>query len=132
MEEIAEGVFVETTLDDDIQIIKLKSVARSSIDAWSKHITDLLLGWQAEKPYLMMYDFTDPKVSFTAYIRQKSSEMHALRPDVTGKIGVVMLRNTGNYLVMLFAQLRPRAARQIKIFFDRESAMAWLNDRTLP
>ncbi|PJF20882.1 MAG: hypothetical protein CUN56_13940, partial [Phototrophicales bacterium] len=101
------------------------------VNAWAQHIKDLITGWEdTNKPYLVLYDFTDPKVSFTPYVREKSAELTTLRPEVTGRIAVVLSRGAINFLVMLFAQLRPRAARQIKIFFDKESALAWLNDGT--
>lgn len=130
MNEIAPGIWCEVLEDGKIQTITVKSVARASVDAWANHVTDNVNQWDASKPYLMLYDFSDPKVSFTSYIRQKSSELTELRPEVRGKVAVVMMRNPVNFLVMVFAQVRPRASRQIKIFFDRESALNWLNDRT--
>ncbi|RMG70174.1 MAG: hypothetical protein D6711_17990 [Chloroflexi bacterium] len=131
MNEIAPGILTETIEDGKIHIITIKSITRPSVNAWAQHIKDLITGWEdTNKPYLVLYDFTDPKVSFTPYVREKSAELTTLRPEVTGRIAVVLSRGAINFLVMLFAQLRPRAARQIKIFFDKESALAWLNDGT--
>jgi hypothetical protein len=106
----------------------IHNVNRETVDAWYKFLTQRIEGWATEQPYLVLYDLRDPRVSMTPYLRERAAVLNGIRPDVQGRIAILINRSPTAYLMMAFARLRSHASREARIFFLEEAAVQWLQE----
>jgi len=129
MAQLSENLFFEALHDGKLLSFKLNSSDEVTIDAWHQKVEEELTAWDAEYPYLSMYDMTSDGVIFTLYMREKSESMNDLRQDVSGRVALVMEPSMAERLMKSFAKkLKVDHSREIKIFFNQRKALAWLEE----
>jgi hypothetical protein len=125
-QEIASSVYFEEIDNQNILIITVETTNRASIESWANWITSRIHSWDEHKPYLVMYDLTHPKAVFTPHMRQASEKAFSSKQAVTGRIAVLMKKDIRAQFISIFVRMLPKRAREARIFFDREEALAWL------
>lgn len=91
-------------------------------------IHDRINRWDANTPYLVLYDMRAEGVNLTPYMRAKASESHDLRQEVRGAIAVVLVQDPFTLIMSLFARLRRNKSREVQLFFSMEEGLAWLRE----
>lgn len=124
---IAEGCAYYHT-PDGIAIVDIDSVRRGVVDSLYAWIHDRINRWDANTPYLALYDMRHESVNLTPYMRAKASESHDLRQEVKGAIAVVLVQDPFTLIMSLFARLRRNKSRKVQIFFSMEEGLAWLRE----
>ncbi|MCS6835166.1 MAG: hypothetical protein NZ750_04010 [Anaerolineae bacterium] len=114
-----DGMIMKFVIDD---------VSRATVDAWYNFLTQRIGQWDEKQPYLVLYDLRDRRVSMTPYLRERAAVLNALRPEVSGRIAILINRSATSYLMMAFARLRSHASRQARIFFVEGAAVQWLEE----
>lgn len=133
-EKETEAIFITSGISyqwlDEKHLLKfvLVDVSRETVDKWYNFLTEVLQNWPVERPYRVLYDMRRENVTFTPYIREKAGEINALRPEVKGRIAIVLKPNATAYLVRLFARVRRRSSRVTALFFTEEEALLWLRE----
>jgi len=125
---ISQHVIYSTLHRELIMKFVVRDVTRSSIDGWYNFLTKRIEEWAREQPYLVLYDLRDPRVSMTPYLRERAAVLNTIRPDVRGRIAILISRSPTAYLMMAFARLRSHASREARIFFTEETALEWLEE----
>ncbi len=126
--ELAEGICIQTMDAGHILIVQCTTIQRDSIDKLITWLKDRFLGWDAELPWLALYDLSLPGAMLTPYMRTQTAEVNALREDVRGRVAMVMRRDTTANLLSMFAQLRENSQRPLRVWFNRVDALAWLRE----
>lgn len=116
---LRSGLIMKFVVDD---------VTRATVDAWYKFLTERIEQWVREQPYLVLYDLRSPRVSMTPYLRERAAILNVLRPDVCGRIAILISPSPAAYLMMAFARLRSHASREARIFFVEDAAVRWLQE----
>ena len=125
-ESIAPGITCEMRRDNRLVIFTFRTVARDSIDQYVKKLRQIIGAWPAEKPLLMLQDFSDQSMSMTPYIREKMREARNWRPDLQAYVALISPRNMMVQLMQLFLRLQNQPSQRTEMFFSREDGLAWL------
>jgi hypothetical protein len=126
--QLASGITFDELHQGKIICVTIRTVERTAVDKWYATVEEKIKGWSVDQPYLAMYDLAHKDVGFTPYMRHKAASINDLRPEVRGRIALVLTRGPVGYLLMIFARVRARASRQLQVFFDRKAATAWLEE----
>ena len=132
IEKINEHFSIEKVHDGRIIIYTVTSIKREIIDAWAAKMREVMLAWDAQSTYLSLHDYSDAN-SFvtTPHLRQRSKENAALRPELNTRTAIVIPESLMAHVTRLFVQALPKtrhAERLRRIFFNREDALAWLEE----
>jgi len=117
---IGKGLTKAFLFDKRIVIFHLDTVARDIIDAGAKDVLE------TKHQYLVIYDITSAKIALTPHLRQRLQELAKAYPDLKGRSAVVLPRSVITQVFKLFVIAQNRVGRRKQVFFDRESAIAWL------
>jgi hypothetical protein len=129
IEEVAPGVTLEWLLDRRVAAFTFKTAVRESIDRARDKMKAVMENWPADHLYLGITDFSDPKLGLTPYVRERVKEPATWRPELRGYVALVMPRTFAAQLVQLALQAQRNDSRQVRAFFDREAAIAWLKSK---
>jgi hypothetical protein len=106
-----------------------KSVSQPALDKWYDFVAEILTTMPPDQPYLVIYDLTHPAVGLTPYLRERANQLNSIRPEVGGRIALLMKHTPAAHLFQLFARMRRRKSRrEIQIFFDEQKAIRWLKE----
>jgi hypothetical protein len=123
---IGKGLTKAFLFDKRIVIFHLDTVARDIIDAGAKDVLETMKNWPTKHQYLVIYDITSAKIALTPHLRQRLQELAKAYPDLKGRSAVVLPRSVITQVFKLFVIAQNRVGRRKQVFFDRESAIAWL------
>jgi hypothetical protein len=125
---LAEGVRYGFSDSDKLLLFWIETTQQAAIDAWYAFLQHRLSQNAPDVPYLVLYDLTHPDVGLTTYMRKKASEINDMRPDVKGRIALVLRPTPTNALFRFFIATRQGVSRPARIFFDANAAQAWLRE----
>ncbi len=127
-EEIAPGVVREWLLDGCVLCYVIKTVARKSVDAWTNDLIENSKALPADRALLLLQDLADPALSLTPYVRSRINEHRKVCPDLHGRVALILPRMAMAGVIQFMIRQNSTALIQQRAFFDRESALAWLQE----
>lgn len=132
-EDLGYGVCREWLHNRRILIMTVKiegESVRETMDTWAAGVIESIQAWPKGQTMLLMHDATH--ATFSAYLRRKIDEVDRATPtDIHGRTAVVVTRTAVGRFLSLSAQTTARFFRkriELKVFFDRESALSWLEE----
>jgi hypothetical protein len=127
IEEITPRVTREWLDNRQLVVYTIQSLTREATDAWVEAALELFRQWPANKPILIVYDFAQSGgVALTPYIRKRAEELSVIRPDVRGRVAVILPRSVGTQAARIFILAKLKKSRLRRIFFTREEGLAWV------
>ncbi len=126
--ELTHGIWIQLLDEGAIVAVRIATIERPSLDCLSRWLEARLSAWDALQPWLAMYDVTAPNVMLTLYMRRRVFEFAVLRPEVRGRVAFVMRRDAATMLFNLLQSGTSRRAREWRVWFDRQQALAWLRE----
>jgi len=130
VEQIAPHVTLERLCGGRIKVLTVTSIDFETIDIWAETVNDLVRELAPGEPYLAVHDVSAPHLSLTPYIRRKAQEIFSAHPNAYGRIAVVVQRGVAGVMMQLFVNhlLRVVTGRPLRVFFNREDALVWLEE----
>lgn len=132
-EDLGYGVRREWLHNRRILIMTVKiegESIREAMDTWAAGVIECIQMWPEGQTMLLMHDAT--QATFSAYLRRKIDEVDRATPaHIHGRTAVVVMRTAVGRFLSLSAQTTARFFRkriELKVFFDRESALSWLEE----
>lgn len=133
VEDLGYGVRREWLHDRRILIMTVNfegESIRETMDTWAAGVIECIQAWPEGQTMLLMHDATH--AIFSAYLRRKIDEVDRATPaHIHGRTAVVVTRTAVGRFLSLSAQTTARFFRkriELKVFFDRESALSWLEE----
>ena len=102
-----------------------------TIDAWANTVGREMRNWPTHQPYLALHDLSSPQIVVTPYARARAQELYAIRPELQGRIAVVLPQTFAAQLIQLFVKNQRQGNLVTEMFLDRQEALAWLT-RLIP
>ncbi|NJL95941.1 MAG: hypothetical protein HC915_20515 [Anaerolineae bacterium] len=104
-------------------------ITRRTVDTISAAIVDTMHGWPCGMPYLALQHFTEPGLTPTPYIREKTAEIAACFPQLQGRVATVLkpitvAQVTQRWLEHLAQSQQPNLPH--RVFLDVNVALDWL------
>jgi hypothetical protein len=147
-EEICTGLQCDWFYNKQVIAYRLTLASQKIIETWSAHIITLLEGWEKQRPYLALHDFSQPGVSLqfamlvdfdtvnigiTPTGRRKVEELMDLNPEFFAFVAVNFnLSVSGQVNKVLANQRSQHPFIKHRTFYNRMNALAWLSEqRTL-
>ncbi len=128
IERLSPGLTREW-LSGRVVIYTLTDSRRETIDAWVAAFKADIANWPADRPFLVLHDFSIKGAISTPYGRRRAQELVDARPDVKGRAAIVFPRNALMItMIQLFLSQQRNPARQQHVFSTRELGIAWLLD----
>lgn len=116
-----------------IVIYTVFDVSRTVVDVWAEAVIDLMEKWPPDRAYLAIYDVSNIP-SLTPYARKRAEDIARVAANlahIDGAYAVVLKRNFLSMIIRLFV-LRDLPGQNPKfkrrVFFDRDEALAWLEE----
>ncbi len=128
IERLSPGLTREW-LSGRVVIYTLTDSRRETIDAWIAAFKSDIASWPADRPFLVMHDFSVKGPISTPYARRRAQELVDARPDVRGRAAIIFPRNSLMItMIQLFLSRQRNPARKQRAFSTRELGIAWLLD----
>lgn len=130
VQKLSEHVATKYVYDGKIIIYEVTDVRRESVDVWAKVAHDTLVNWSPDYPYLNLQDFSGvDNFAMTPYVRLRAEELMEPRPELLGRTAIVLKKSLGSRIVSMFIRAKKvKKARQRRLFFTQEDALAWLEE----
>jgi hypothetical protein len=129
-EEIAPGITREWLGDGRVLCYTIKSVSRKSVDVWADDLIEKSKALPIDRPFLLLQDLADPALSLTPYVRSRVNEHRKACPDLRGRVALILPRMAMAGVIQFIIKQNSTALIRQRAFFDRESALAWLQEET--
>ncbi|MBZ0305061.1 MAG: hypothetical protein K8I82_03245 [Anaerolineae bacterium] len=133
VEELGRGVRREWLHGRRILILTVNvkdDSIREATDVWAQGVIDGIRDWPKGQVMLLMHDAS--QATFSAYIRHKIDQVDKATPaHLFGRTALVVPRGVIGRFISLSANSTARLFRgriETKVFFDREAALAWLEE----
>lgn len=126
--QLTEGVWIHTLDDDRILVVRCSTIQREAVDTLIVWLKERIEQWDAQKPWLAVYDLTLPGAMLTPYMRARVAEINDVRQEVKGRVAMIMRRDTTASLLSMFAMIRTHSSRQLRVWFHRADALVWLRE----
>ncbi len=128
IERLSPGLTREW-LSGRVVIYTLTDSRRETIDAWIAAFKSDIAKWPADRPFLVMHDFSVRGAISTPYGRSRAQELVDARPEIRGRAAIVFPRNTLMItMIQSFLSRQRNPARKQRVFPSRELGIAWLLD----
>jgi|GEM_PF-2170311 len=129
IEQIGPHVTQEWRHDGKMTIFTVTETDRKTVDAWMDAIYALIEGYKGQSRPLCLYDVSAPNATFTPYVRKKFEDQAASTTDEEAYLAIVFTRSIFFQVVRLFMERtvrRQHPSMHMRIFFDRQEAIEWL------
>src|SRR5690606_31454364 len=90
IQPIATGISFEWLNGGQVAVFAVKTISRQPIDTWIIWLHALLKSWREDDPYLILYDFSDPRFYLTSYIRSRMLSVIEHHTHVVGREAAVV------------------------------------------
>ncbi len=127
-EEIAPGITREWLGDGGVLCYAIRSVSRKSVDAWIADLIEKSNTLFSDRPFLLLQDLADPALSLTPYVRSRVNEHRKACPHLRGRVALILPRMAMAGVIQFMIKQNSTALIQQRAFFDRASALAWLQE----
>ncbi len=128
IERLSPGLTREW-LSGRVVIYTLTDSRRETIDAWIAAFKSDIAKWPADRPFLVMHDFSVKWPISTPNARRPAQELVEARPDVKGRAVIIFPRNAIMIsMIQLFLSRQRNPARKQCAFSTRELGIAWQLD----
>lgn len=130
-----DAVTVEKLYDERLWILTLHENSQVAVDEWEKIVRDYIRHMHSPKRYLI-YDVSSiPRISFTAYMRERAIVLAKANPEADGRVAMVAdVPAAIRYVFDLFLQYTNRQLQPkitVRVFATRDEALNWVLE-TLP
>ncbi|HLA45108.1 MAG TPA: FHA domain-containing protein, partial [Aggregatilineales bacterium] len=133
IQPVAIGVSFEWVSGGQIAVFSVKTISRQPIDLWLRWLETLLQDRKSDQPYLVLYDFSDPRFYLTSYIRGRMRGVLEGFPTLRGREAAVVSHGFLADIVRTYMRRDLRTVSeevQRSIFYDRDTALEWLQEVT--
>lgn len=128
-EKLAPNMTLHSLNDGQIVYFTIGTVARSSWDAWARKIVALKDEWPVDRPFLTLQDSLFEGAAFTSTIRKYLVDVSDHRPELTQYMAIVLPRTIAAQMVELFLRSSTKHQREIRVFFNVDEGLAWLESK---
>ncbi|MCC7449677.1 MAG: hypothetical protein IT324_19820 [Anaerolineae bacterium] len=126
IEQLSPTLSREWIADGHIVVYTLQDGTRTTIDRWVKAFTADIAAWPEDRPFLVIHDFSARQVTTTPYGREGGDKLVNVRPEVKGRVAVLLPKTIAAHLIRLFLDQHTKGGRERRIFTSREDAIKWL------
>jgi hypothetical protein len=125
---MADNIFSKELLAEGrIVCYRFISTGQEAAEKWAADVTNLIAGWDASKPLLLLLDLCQAKNLLSADMLFSASSASHERADVVGKTAVLVLGSAPSKGVQMLLDRGALAnTRERKIFDDEAEGIAWL------
>ncbi len=127
-ETIAPGLDRAWLENGRIVQFTIETLTRQAMDQWVAAVWETIDHWKADTPYLGLHVVCSTPAGFTPYIQQRVRETFSRNNEVPGRTAVVLPRTLVLDLVRIFFRFQRRGAREWRIFYRYDEALAWLKE----
>jgi hypothetical protein len=126
--DLAPGVSIEWLDERRVALFTIRTPTQQNIDVFALAVIQTLNEWPSEQPILVVYDLR--QMLNSPYFRQQAARMGRQTPDRPGKAAFVVDYFPFARVAQIFMQrtLSPKRYLVRQIFFDLDSALAWLRE----
>jgi hypothetical protein len=127
IEHLSPTVTREWLFDRQIVVYTLADPRRETVDTWINAFRSDIMNWPADRPFLVIHDFSVKGSASTPYARTRAQELVDMRPEVRGRAAVVLPQSSITIaMIQVFLSRQRKTARTQRAFARREQAIAWL------
>lgn len=124
--ELMPGLTRESFHDGRIAVWSATTSTKEVIQAWFDYSRQEMQDWPAEHQYLALLDMS--RVILTPFGREKAAELTEVRPDLGGRVAIVISASSIGHLTRLFVNRSLNKNRERRVFYSREEAIQWLEE----
>lgn len=126
-EEIGAGLERQWLHDGKILMITVSESSHETMDTGYQVLHESIEEWPAERPYLLLLDTA--RGLLTPYGKTKMVELGNLRPELKGRVAVIVAPSTWGHMISFFVnRVMPKHTRERRVFFSRDVAIQWLEE----
>lgn len=126
-EDLGSGINREWLYNRQVVVLTFWSSSRETVDAWANVGKELMENWPQDRPYLCLLDAS--RIVLTPYARKVAADLTAVRPEMQGRIAVVVAASTLGHIIRLFANHPSlKRHRERRVFFSRDVGLDWLQE----
>src|SRR5450432_615024 len=93
VQEIAPDITLRWLHNKQIALFTIRTVDRSSWEAWQKTMMNLKGNWPLDRPFLTIQDNVFDKVASTPAVREYALQVGRFRPEVAQFSAVILPKN---------------------------------------
>lgn len=125
--EVILGLTLETLYDGRIEIWTATNSSKEVTEKWYANSREVLESWtDLNRPYLALLDMS--RVVLTPFGRAKASDLAEVRPEIKGRVAIVVSASTMGHMTRLFVDRSLDKTRERRVFFSRDDALRWLEE----
>lgn len=124
--QITHGLSVDYVEGGRIAVLKITDNSRDTLDAWGEAMLQVVGDWAEHDPYRVLFDTSDPKLTFTPYFRAKSLEVMAVQFNKSGYMGIVFNNRFYARMVEFFMKAQRHKEFEFRSFTDYTQGLNWL------
>src|SRR5262249_35692149 len=126
LEELHQGLTFQWIFDRRGVAFYAENATRGLVDAWADKLTEIGKTWPANRPFIVLNDFSGKDCAVTPYNQQKNRELLKLYPHLHSVTAVVVKHSLAMQMSRLFIRVIPRTKADIHLCFSRDEGMSWL------
>lgn len=127
---LKEGIIVEWLRDGKIVSFHVRNNSRNATDIYINAQLAVIEKWPSEKPFLMLVIANYENSAITSYMRERLNKtIIPASQHLRGRTAVVVKKGPFTQIARGFMQLHAATFGKrmlTNLFFDRESALAWI------
>lgn len=124
-ETLAPGLQRFCLHEGRIVVLRGSGTSHQAVDAWAAAVKELFEGWQTGEELRLIHDFSG--ATLTPYAAKRAREVTGLRPELGGRIAVIVSRSALGHIIRIFVnRTAQKTARERRVFFDIDEALKWL------
>jgi hypothetical protein len=128
-QQIAPEISMRWYHDNRIVAFTIRTVARSSWEAWQKSMMDLKRDWPADRPFLNLQDNVYDKVASTPSIREFAVQVGRFRPEIVQYNAIILPKNFVAQFVEMSTRIHKDPNVTNRVFATVEEGLAWLETK---
>jgi len=124
------GFSINWCSSPSILVYTFYDVTIPTVNQWAATFEAALDQQAPGQPLLTLFDVTRIPLTVTPHMRQLGIQTARHRPDVPGRVAIVMQHSYRSDMLRGFMSLleKPNRGRQGAIFYLHDNAMAWLSE----
>ncbi len=127
--QVTPSLRIEWTPIHDLFISQITDVAASTIDSWYTTNVNVINKWPEDEPLRALLDFAyDDHIYVTPRAKAYAERLFRLRPGLKGRVALLIRPSISAQSIQLFAHRHTNSAVMGAVFFDRDKALAWLQE----